>query len=478
MSQSLFRSGFIRIFTPMKDSVTDIPQMFKFLYGEIKSMKEIIESQSIEITRLQKENEELRQKLSKYEKPDKDSTNSSIPPSQETIKSKSIRRTNSLREKSDRLPGGQLGHTGTTRIKINNPDIIDVHISNYCFKCGTDLSNMESELKYTTQEIDLPIIKPIVTEHRHYSITCSCGCENLSESPRGRGGNSVFFGKRINALTTYLNVVQYMPYQRLQSFYKDIFNLKLSQGTISNIIQKVNEKASDALYLIKQHISTSKVVGFDESGCFCQERLDWSWIAQTPYATLVFRALGRGSKVLEDMFGESLKDITAVTDRHSAYFKLDFDNHQICMAHILREIKYLDELDTTQSWSKKMWELIRDAIHERNKNPNLCINPKPWLEKLDKLLNKNLDKLKIEFSRLKKGLTKYRDYIFNFLKDPSIPPDNNASERGIRKLKTKQKISGTFRSNQGADAFMALHSITDTAYKNGQSPHKALLALL
>ena len=134
MSQSLFRSGFIRIFTPMKDSVTDIPQMFKFLYGEIKLMKEIIESQSIEITRLQKENEELRQKLSKYEKPDKDSTNSSIPPSQETIKSKSIRRTNSLREKSDRLPGGQLGHTGTTRIKINNPDIIDVHISNYCFK--------------------------------------------------------------------------------------------------------------------------------------------------------------------------------------------------------------------------------------------------------------------------------------------------------------------------------------------------------
>ena len=85
MSQSLFRSGFIRIFTPMKDSVTDIPQMFKFLYGEIKLMKEIIESQSIEITRLQKENEELRQKLSKYEKPDKDSTNSSIPPSQETI---------------------------------------------------------------------------------------------------------------------------------------------------------------------------------------------------------------------------------------------------------------------------------------------------------------------------------------------------------------------------------------------------------
>ena len=485
MYKSLLYSSFICIFTPMGESVTDIPQMFKFLYEEIKMMKEIIESQNVEIARLgevneclQKENEELRQRLSKYEKPDKDSTNSNTPPSQETIKSKVIRRTSSLREKSDRPSGGQLGHSGTTRTKINNPDVIDVHVSSFCFKCGVDLSSVESVLMYTTQEIDLPIIKPIVTEHRHYSRTCSCGCENLSEPPRGRGGNSVFFGNGVKALTTYLNAVQYMPYERLQSFYNDIFNLKLSQGTISNIIQNVSLKASHALDLIKQQISSSKVVGFDESGCFCQERLDWSWIAQTPSATLVFRDLGRSSKVLKDMFGDSLKDITAVTDRHSAYFKLDFDNHQICMAHILREIKYLDELDTTQAWSRKLGKLIRSAIHQRNENPNLIINPEPWLKKLDKLLDRNLDKLKIEFRRLKKGLSKCRDYIFNFLTDPSIPSDNNASERGIRKLKIKQKIGGTFRSYEGADAYMALHSITDTAYKNRQSPFGALLAVL
>lgn len=471
-------SSFIRIFTRMGESVTDIPQILKLLYQEIKSLKEIIESQNIEIARLREENAELRQRLSKYEKPEKDSNNSNTPPSGESIKSKVVRRTSSLRDKSERATGGQLGHVGETRTKVSNPDVINEHISSYCTKCGTDLSSVESVLKYTTQEVDLPIIKPIITEHRHYSKTRTCGCVNLSEPPRRRGGNSVFFGKGIQALTAYLSVVQCMPYKRLQSFYNDIFNLKISQGSISNIIQDVTQKTAPALELIKQYISKSDVVGFDESGCFCQERLDWIWIAQTYFATLVFKAYGRGSNVLEDAFGESLKDITAVTDRHSAYFKLDFANHQICMAHILREIKYLDELDTTQGWSKKMGPLIRDAIHERNKNPDLSINPKPWLDKLDKLLNRNLDKLKIDFNRLKKGLAKYRDYIFNFLKDPSIPPDNNASERGIRKVKIKQKISGTFRSNQGADAFMALHSITDTAYKNGQSPHKALLALL
>lgn len=88
--------------------------------------------------------------------------------------------------------------------------------------------------------------------------------------------------------------------------------------------------------------------------CYCNGRLDWSWIAQTPYSTLVFRASSRAGKVLEDQFGaDVLKNITAVTDRHAAYFALDFKDHQICLAHILRELQYLTELDSNQDWSKK-----------------------------------------------------------------------------------------------------------------------------
>ena len=86
--------------------------------------------------------------------------------------------------------------------------------------------------------------------------------------------------------------------------------------------------------------------------------------------------------------------------------------------------------------------------------------------------------LRKEFNELKRGIIKCRDYIFNFLENPDIPSDNNASERGIRKLKVKQKISGCFRSDTGADAFHALHSIADTAWKNGQSPLDAILALV
>ena len=109
--------------------------------------------------------------------------------------------------------------------------------------------------------------------------------------------------------------------------------------------------------------------------------------------------------------------------------------------------------------------------------PTESIDPQPWLNRLDGLLKQNLMTLNEKFSTFKNGLLKCRDYIFNFLRDPAIPSDNNASERGIRKLKIKLKNSGCFRSDSGADAFMDLHSIVETTKKHGNSPYDAILAL-
>ena len=169
--------------------------------------------------------------------------------------------------------------------------------------------------------------------------------------------------------------------------------------------------------------------------------------------------------------------MTAVTDHHSAYFALNFLNHQICLAHLLRECQFLNELDKGQQWSKSVETLLQEAIHERNGRPHESIDTRPWLERLDRLMAENLSKLNEKFATFKNGLLKCRDYIFNFLKNPAIPPDNNASERGIRKLKIKLKNSGCFRSDLGADAFMDLHSIVETTKKHGNSPYNAILAL-
>ena len=309
-----------------------------------------------------------------------------------------------------------------------------------------------------------------------YVVICKkCG-ECVRTAPKRRS-NDVVYDASVKSLAVYLNVVQFLPYGRIASFLREVFGLSPSEGSLVNWVNKAKRNARPIVDKIKEYIMTSSVVGFDESGCYCNKRLDWAWIAQTVYYTLLFRANGRGSKVLEDKFGDSLERMTAVTDRHSAYFALHFLNHQVCLAHLLRELQYLSELNTEQDWSGQIADLFREAIHKRNTNPADIIDKSSWIERLDCLLKQNICELGKKFETLKKGLTKCRDYIFNFLEDPMIPSDNNASERGIRKLKIKLKNSCTFRSDLGADAFLELHSVIETAKKHNQTPFSAIQAL-
>ena len=478
-------SNIFTIFVTVKQQVKDINETLSSLVSEIQSLRKTVDSQYAEICQLNrnadkllKENRELRKRLEKYEKPPKDSGNSSTPPSKEPIKAEIERRTRSLRKKSDKPVGGQTGHEGTTRKMVDTPDEIEEVSSRYCRECGRDLSEIEGELDYVMQEVDLPVVRPIYRERRFYKKVCSCGCCNRDYAPRKRGGNAVTFGRNIRAIATYLSVVQCMPYERLQSLFATMFNVSISQGTLANIVRGMLEKSKPAIELVERLIRESAVVGFDESGCYVNGKLNWSWIAQTTYLTLVFRGAGRGSKVLEERFGDSLKNMVAVTDQHSAYFAINFLNNQICLAHLLRNLEYLNDIDKEQTWAKEVQALLREAIHLRNEKPAEIIPKESWLTRLDDLLKQNLDTLRKEFNELKRGMIKCRDYIFNFLENPAIPSDNNGSERGIRKLKVKQKISGCFRSETGADAFHALHSIADTAWKNAQSPLGALLALV
>jgi transposase len=287
----------------------------------------------------------------------------------------------------------------------------------------------------------------------------------------------VVYDSGVKALVVYLSVVQFLPYGRIASFLREVFGLTPSEGSLVSWVNQAKRNAQPVIDRIREHIMSSAVVGFDESGLYCNKRLDWAWIAQTVYYTLLFRADGRGSKVLADRFGDSLERMTAVTDRHSAYFALHFLNHQVCLAHLLRELQYLSELNTGQDWSRKVSSLFREAIHERNANPNAVIDKVPWTERLDRLLKQNIERLGKKFITFKKRLVKCRDYIFNFLEDPMIPSDNNGSERGIRKLKIKLKNSCTFRSDFGADAFLELHSVVETAKKHDQTPYHAIQAL-
>lgn len=221
--------------------------------------------------------------------------------------------------------------------------------------------------------------------------------------PSRKRGNQITFGRNIKATVTYPNAVQCLPYERLSFLMKEVSCVRLSQGTTANLVQETVRKSQPAIKLLEDMLKKAPVAGHDESGCN-NKKLDWAWIAQTAYITLCFRATGRSSKFLEERSGDSLKNMAAVTDRHSAYFVLDFVDRQVCLAHLLRELEYLTELDGTQKWPKDVADLLRTAIHERNKRPNEAIDRQPWPERLDESLKVNLTHLKENFEKSGKGL--------------------------------------------------------------------------
>ena len=157
---------------------------------------------------------------------------------------------------------------------------------------------------------------------------------------------------------------------------------------------------------------------------------------------------------------------------------MNVKGHQVCLAHLLRNAEYLNELDPSQNWSQRFIHLIEHSINIRKEDCITRRKIKVLKTKMKNLLGESLTHLDNEFEKFKRGFLKVQDYLFTFLSDSNVPYDNNASERGVRKIKIKQKVSGCFRTDSGADDFAKLHSIAETAMKNGNSKYNAILAVV
>lgn len=461
-----------------RSEIGNLNKTVKDLLDDNARLNRRVEALNVDNNALKKENADLRERLSKYEdpQPPKNSGNSSVPPSKERMGDEIKRRTSSLRVKSGKKPGGQPGHEGNTRMISPQPDETQDMQPNYCRECGRELSDIDGVEEYREECVGVRIT-PVVKRLRFLNKTCTCGCCNRVEYTRRK--NPVYLSSEIRALVVYLNIVMCMPYNRIKSFLHDVMRTDISEGSIRNFIEDAGDKADAICGRIASELVKSPVAGADESGFYVNGKLNWAWILQNPKLTLTWIAKGRGAKEMDDRFGkDALENTVLTTDRHSAYFSMKVKGHQICIAHLLRNLNYLNELDKNQNWSSRLQELLRKAVHWRNTNPETAADTSTWMESLDKLLNENLDKFKKPFRQLRNSLRKLKDHVFHFLKDPRVPSHNNASEGGIRILKVKQKRSGGFRSQTGAEDFMAIHSVADTAKKNDFSRWDTILALV
>ena len=491
-------------------SLTDPLEAIRSLFAEMTSVKEALSAARSEVSNLnrnntrqlveikglrtelesvKKENEQLKSEIERLggTKVEKDSTNSSVPPTKQPFSKQIAQHTRSLRKSSGKKSGGQEGHEGHSLSKSDDPTATEAHKVRICPHCGAVIPDGTPQTCVRTVQVtDItgPMQPCSITEHKYYAAVCPKCHGNVKAGSVTGLCRKVMYGPYLQTMVVYLSVVHSIPYNRIVEIMRDVFMVTtFSEGSVKNILSKNNSKATPIYDSILSYIEKSKTAGMDETGAYINNRLCWFWCLQCPGYCYVFADESRGIEALErhDILGH-IRNLILYTDRHSTYFNLEVRNHQVCLVHLLRNLQYLCDINGEQHWSFDMQELLREAIHLKNTKPLKEIDVGDFRKRMRSLLDVDVSpfecKEKKDFQTLQRGLIKCEQYIFTFLEHDEVPHHNNSSEGAIRILKVKTKVAGCFRTNDGANEFASFHSIAETAKRNGFSKFKALYKLV
>jgi transposase len=436
-----------------------------------KDLIKRLEQLESRILELEQENTYLKARLTKFETP-KNSRNSSIPPSQDQNRPK---RNQSLRTPTGKKPGGQLGRKVNTLKMVENPDkTIELH-PDYCSGCGSSLLEVLSKKKQTRQIVDIPPIKAVYTEYQAFSKVCKCGCETSPGFPKGVD-SPISYGKNIEGLIGYYYARQYVPFQRMHEMFNDVFDINISEGGIHYLLNRFSDKVTPVYELIKQRVAKSKVIGTDETGVKVNGKRQWYWVWQTDSLTFIAHSENRKQETIKTHFPNGFPDSTLVHDGWKPQINTPAKNHQTCLAHLQRHLIYLNKLYPESKWGSLFLELLYKSLnlYDKQKINNFNIEREQIMKTLDEILNKPPDPKYKELVTFYKRMCREKEQLFTFLFVENVPPDNNASERAIRNVKVKQKISGQFKIKEAAQNFAKIRSVIDTCVKNGMKVLEAL----
>ena len=405
------------------------------------------------------------------------SKNSSKPPSSDQSP-----RGNRNDKDTGKKPGGQSGRKGTTLKKVSNPDNIQNHKLQGKCSCGQSLSKLNSYGYATRQVWDL-LINTIITEHRAHRAICTCGKKHKANFPKNVTNNTQY-GDKIKAIASYFSQYQLIPFERTKEMFKDIFNLDLSAGTVCNANTTLATNLDIFDKKLKEALASSEVNHSDETGINIAGKNNYLHVLSNKAFTLLYPHKNRGHVAIDEM--AILPDYKGVLvhDFYRAYYKYNC-RHAYCGSHLIRELIFSEEQEE-QNWAKKLRILLQIANNLKRKNrlsesiidriesyyskillAALIECPLPIKRKIE-LKNK-----KIKFKSAKKTksrclLERFRDYrsdILRFLYDPLVPFTNNLAERDLRMAKVHQKISGCFRTINGARTYARIRSYISTIKK-------------
>ena len=413
-----------------------------------------------------------------------DSHNSSKPPSSDGFR----KRTRSLRGKSERQSGGQIGHEGNTLAWREEVDKIIVHPVEYCEGCGASLSEREVLSWDLRQVHDLPPLVLEVTEHQAEVKCCDeCGLLNRGKFPADVS-NVVQYGSGLKGLTVYLMEGQLLPSERLRELLSEVFGCELSEGTLYNARTECYEQLEAVEQHLKKGMQAVEVGHFDETGMRVKGKLMWLHVACTSGLTYYFIHTNRGRVAMDAM--DILPNFGGISvhDGLSSYAQYDCE-HALCNAHHLRELLFIVER-YEQLWADLMITLlveIKDQVEVAKSEGLTALSPEQlagFEQRYQELIRQGLKAnppppidpdippkkgrpKQTPAKNLLDRLQTNQSAVLAFMYDFRVPFDNNQAERDLRMIKLKQKISGTFRSLEGAQMFCRIRGYISTLRKQG-----------
>lgn len=420
----------------------------------------------------------------------KDSHNSSKPPSSDGLKK---RRTKSLRKKSGRKSGGQKGHKGHTLKMSESPDHVIVHELPFCPECTHDLSQIEPSEHMRRQVYDVPPVELEVTEHRSEIKTCPCCQKRVKAAFPADVTQPVQYGELFKAQASYLNTYQLIPMARSCELLGDFYGHQPAEAIIQEANRAVQKGSEPALQVIKKALTQEAVTQHDESGVRVDGQLQWLHVSSTEQLTHYEVHPKRGQEAMQAIGILPHSTGRIVHDHWKSYLTFDQVDHAFCNAHHLRELRFICE-QYQQEWAADMDQLLLEvkaavdnAPLEFDSLPNQqCLD---FEKRYDLILQSGFDANPPppEPPPKKRGKTKqsppknlldrlkiHKEGVLAFMYDFRVPFDNNLAERDVRMIKVKQKISGSFRTSQGADSFCSIRSYISTARKCGQNVISAI----
>ena len=447
---------------------------------EASSLSSLSKEELIAIILMQQQMiERLEQRIQELEaRLNKDSHNSHIPPS----KSPHVPIKN-MRTKTGKMKGGQIGHKGKTLEMVDNPARTIVYKTATCASCGKDLSGTLLEGYERRQVFDIPPIILEVTEHRAEKKKCSCGHMNIASFPDNIAA-PVQYGDNVKGLGIILNAYECVSYDRISELMEYLTGCRINESTLCSLQKTLSLQLEDFEGKSKEHLCRSEVIHNDETGISVEGKRKWLHVTSNKELTHYAIDDKRGKEAIDRIGILPYFQGTSIHDGWKAYIKY-YCRHGLCNAHHLRELTFFEE-EEEAVWAKFLKELLlttKQSVDDARQKGKDCLAPETARDietSYDRILFDALADIPPPVRTGKRGrikktkqqnfierLLQYKDATLLFMHDFRIPFDNNLAERDIRMMKLKQKVSGTFRSLQGAQYFARIRGYISTVRKNG-----------